>query len=383
MEFYATDSAQAMSNTLWYTVRDAGSCPTSRAPTDLSSATGPVPTGSSWGSSDASMPPLTGATTRMSSSIGSSSIVNTGTATTLHIPTTTGVANPPFASLEPTLDSSGYQISKSAAVAIVGSLLGALLLAIGFCLWRRRRRNMVRSIQRRDQDPAVMDHANLNYSGALLTGPSTIASRASYIDSPDTPSPLPQPHVLPSSKELRMRGGVHRERDLEGGSSVSDASGPLSATDSTSIWPDASDIQQAGPSSQISPRPSGAHQEQSLQARIGRELENILQNPRHRDSPTTLTETSSPLSSLNDVPTSITSEIERPTNMWSEKPPLSLTIPQSHRDTRTVLSSAATPISRRDMEMLADLVAQRLIQDRTPESPTHGHNPAIPPPSYS
>ncbi|KIM29038.1 hypothetical protein M408DRAFT_329067 [Serendipita vermifera MAFF 305830] len=376
MEFYATDSTQAISNTLSYTVQDGGVCSSSTSRASTYSTT-PTETPSTYMSITTYNVSISAPTVAITST-SSSRLVNVTTHYETSTATTITGASGPFSSSNDT--SSGIILTKSAILAIIGTLVGALLLAIGFCFWRWRRRRAIRGLQRRDQGTAVMNHANLNHSGALLTSSSPIANRTSHTGTPDMPNPLTHPNVLPSSKELRMRGAVYREQDLEDGSSISDASGPLSTANSTSIWPDASDVQQEGSSSQMPPRP---HNQQSLQALIGRELENILQNPRHQDSPTSFTGTPSPFSSLNDVQSSVTSETEQSGNPFSEKPPLSLTIPHSHRDARSILPSATTPISRRDMEVLADLVAQRLIRDRTPVSPTHGHNPAIPPPSYS
>jgi hypothetical protein len=60
-----------------------------------------------------------------------------------------------------------------------------------------------------------------------------------------------------------------------------------------------------------------------------------------------------------------------------------LEIHQIGRDPRSILQSSATPISRRDMEVLADLVAQRLISGLAVDSPARDHNPEGPPPRYS
>lgn len=239
----------------------------------------------------------------------------------------------------------------------------------------------MRNTPRRDQSEKVMMDIDHNNSGLLLT-----AQSPSYGNMPSTPNsasyaapatPLAA-HLLPSSKELRMRGAVNRDQDLEDGMSMSDISGPMSSAHSTSIWPENSDI-----SHQQRQTPSISNNQQSLQALIGRELENILQTPRNQSSPTSFADTPSPLSSINDLQTTITSESAQTPNPFSEKPPLSLIIPQPHRDARSILPSSTTPISRRDMEVLADLVAQRLIRDRGVQSPTLDHNSALPPPSYS
>ena len=267
---------------------------------------------------------------------------------------------------------------------VIGTLVAVLLLAIGFCFWRWRKARRGREVTRRDQGQDLMMDADKNNSGLLLTSQSPL-----YRNIPSTPTSAadrstPVAQVLPSSKELRMRGPVNREQDLEDGLSISDVSGPISTTASTSIWPASTAGGREGPLPPAPSDPSHSNNQQSLQALIGRELENILQTPRTLGSPTSFADTPSPFSSMNDLQSSITSEQQDqiPPNTFSEKPPLSLTIPQSYRDARSILPSSTTPISRRDMEVLADLVAQRLIRDRGVQSPTRDSNP-LPPPSYS
>ena len=260
-----------------------------------------------------------------------------------------------------------------------GTVAAVLLLAIGFCLWRWRKARRGREVTKRDQVEDLMIDADMNNSRLLLASQSSLYRRIpSTPTSADRSTPIAQ--VLPSSKERRMRGSVTREQDLED----SDVSGPMSTTASTSIWPastaDSLDI----PSPPTLSDPTHSHNPTSLPTLIGRELESILHSPRALGSTNRFADTSSPLFSMNDLqnPTTPEQQDQIPPNLFSEKPSLSPITPQPYRDARSILPSSNTPISRRDMEVLADLVAQRLIRDRGVQSPTQDSNP-LPPPSYS
>jgi hypothetical protein len=192
------------------------------------------------------------------------------------------------------------------------------------------------------------------------------------------PASQPMQQIIPSSKELRMR--PWEARNSLDTASISDMSEPLSTVQPSSFWPADSDAQSqiranALPHTIRGPIPNS----RSLQQIITRELEQILQNPQHSASFTSLNE---------PPPTSATqifdSDKPRSTESSNEKSQLSLVIPatpHSGGDTGNPLSSSSaigrTPISQRDMEVLADMVAERLARD-------HGRDRRRDlPPSYS
>jgi hypothetical protein len=277
------------------------------------------------------------------------------------------------------------RLSFSTVMTIVATVGRVLFLIISLCCWRWCR---ARKVQRRDQPRELMKNADMNNSGLLLTDSSLSRPYGPVPSSPNSGDPtIPAAplavNVLPSMKERRMRGAVNREPDLEDGLSISDVSGPLSTAHSTSIWPASSIASPENSPPRAQFQEPALRDQRSLQAIIGREIQEILQNPQSRIS-TSFINTQSPFSSLNDLQSSHTSGNEPATlNPLAEKPTLSLEIPQTNRNPRSILQSATTPISRRDMEVLADLVAQRLISGRVAESSTPDHNPEAPPPRYS
>jgi hypothetical protein len=280
------------------------------------------------------------------------------------------------------------RLSLNTVLTIVATVGGALLLIIGLCCWKWCRARRARKVQRRNQPQELMRNADLNDSGLLLTNSSLARLDGPVPSTPNSgdPTMLAVPlavNVLPSMKERRMRGTVYREPDLEDGLSISDVSGPLSTAHSTSIWPASSVASPDNSPSRAQFQEPALRSQQSLQAIIGREIQEILQNPQPRTS-TSFANTPPPPSGLNELQSSNTSGNEPATPGHSaEKPALSLEIPQTNRDPRGILQSATTPISRRDMEVLADLVAQRLINGRVVEASASDHNPEAPPPQYS
>jgi hypothetical protein len=220
----------------------------------------------------------------------------------------------------------------------------------------------------------------------------------------------PQVHVLPSSKELRMRAqqGMYSGQDLEAGTSMSEMSGPISTVHTTSVWPtvDESEEGHANASPRVIAGASRRREDpRSLQAIIQRELQQILENNhqlRADSSQTTPQDPSLPTESSTDLRASTMDTIDSPQPLSNpfvvdEKLPLRLEIPTGSTPSRedllrsatlaSALESSAqgrTPISRRDMELLADLVAERLGRRRegTGAPSELGHHEA-PPPSYS
>jgi hypothetical protein len=205
---------------------------------------------------------------------------------------------------------------------------------------------------------------------------------------------------------MRAQQGMYSGQDLEAGTSMSEMSGPISTVHTTSVWPtvDESEEGHANASPRVIAGASRRREDpRSLQAIIQRELQQILENNhqlRADSSQTTPQDPSLPTESSTDLRASTMDTLDSPLPsdpfVVDEKLPLRLEIPTGSTPSRedllrsatlaSALESSAqgrTPISRRDMELLADLVAERLGRRRgeTGAPSELGHHEA--PPSYS
>jgi hypothetical protein len=242
--------------------------------------------------------------------------------------------------------------------------------------WRKHRGSQPTSTRsrRRRKDAGLMASTPATDLVEDITPTSTPFQSTAFLSAP---APQGMQQVIPSSKELRMR--PWEARNSQDTASISDISEPLSTLQPSSFWPTDSDAQSQIRANILPHTSRGPTQHsRSLQLIITRELEQILQHPQHSAS----------LTSLNEpIPASATqifdSDKPRPTDSSNEKSQLSLITPTPHSssDTGNPLSSSSaigrTPISRRDMEVLADMVAERLARD-------HGRDRRNDlPPSYS
>ncbi|KAG8802097.1 hypothetical protein FRC16_010400 [Serendipita sp. 398] len=326
------------------------------------------------------------------------------------------------------------------------------IVLLVFCLRRRRQegRHLPKPLQKvvalsskiKSEKETSKSNENLVEveEGLRLNGPQN-----NHLDSPiplsattsrlfETPFSSQAGLVIPSSKELRMRGGAYGTPvpNVDDTMSVSDISaGETFQTDTISVWPTATNApsetttqprrgeRQERQGTQERTTPAQASNPNSLFALIGRELEQILQEQDVEGSshpPSTILETNS---SASASPFSDSNGVERPSEVQvnvspppptseptsepipeptTEPAPVATPIPPSGKQSLTVSIPTATsvaerlsasprsgtsrtPISRRDMELLADLVAQRLTRDRRGDGVHSPINEA--PPSYS
>ncbi|KAG8802098.1 hypothetical protein FRC16_010401 [Serendipita sp. 398] len=262
----------------------------------------------------------------------------------------------------------------------------------------------------------------------------TVLPRVPEANTHDLSHPhIPMGVMIPSSKELRMRGGVYAREDYAPSiNSTNDSLGETFRTDTVSVWPtqtDPSTDPESGTSQSRSMTSGGSNGQRrgeegqrrqrladpnSLYALVGQEVQQILQEQQTNGSPATIRGALTPISAVNEggpwrtttsitttttttpaaaVPSSVTNNVVTPVGPTpaaasgsSSKPPLpALSIPVSPAIAEP--GSAVTPHSgssrkpmrRRDMEALTDLVAQRLA--RPPRRGDTSRYDA--PPSYS
>ncbi|PVG02663.1 hypothetical protein CPB86DRAFT_822677 [Serendipita vermifera] len=314
-------------------------------------------------------------------------------------------------------------------ISVLSFVVGLVLVAL--CCWIRHRVRRRRALEGDPQNEKRFDWlvpgvkrvkaGSKNRSKPLLTEgdqeerlnaePNTPWETSSELPSasverlPAAHPAHPPVHVLPSSKELRMRAaqGMYSGRDLEAGTSMSEMSGPVSTVHSTSIWPSVSESDE-GHANASEPRVARGDRRRddprSLQAIIQRELQQILHNNQlNTDSSQTTPQQqpSLPTTSSTDLPNShIDTLDDEPSNPFGDqKAPLRLDIPSGANSRDDLIRSATlasalessaqgrTPISRRDMELLADLVAERLGRRRESAAPGELNHLDAPPPSYS